>query len=177
MRYINIVMFTLLSVFSMMAEAEVLGGYVGGGLGVPSVAYGSSGLAYKLYGGYKVHAFDIAKAGKLELAAQGEYVNFGSSSFMGNSWTQSGIAAAAVASWVIPRKWAGWADEKLAVLVKAGVGKVDYANNAGLNYTSTGLTQGVGAEYRIIPAASVRAMVEYYPGSYNVFGVSGQFNF
>jgi hypothetical protein len=176
MRYLNIFVFTVLSGISMMVNAEALGGYVGGGLGIPSVAYGSSSLAYKVYGGYKVYTFDISKVGKLDLAVQGEYINFGSSSFVGNSWTQSGIAAAAVASWVIPRKWAGWADEKLAVLVKAGVGKVDYGYS-GFNNSSTGITQGVGAEYRFIPAASVRATVEYYPGSYNVFGVSGQFNF
>jgi len=176
MNYLKAVVFASLFGMSVVANADAVGGYVGGGVGVPSVAYGSSGLAFKVYGGAKVHEFDISKAGKLGLAVQGEYINFGNSSFAGNSWTQSGIAAAAVASWVIPRKWAGWADEKLAVLVKAGVAKVDYGSNA-VNYTSNGLTQGVGVEYSIAPAFSARAMVEYYPGSYNVFGIAGQFNF
>ena len=75
-------------------------------LGVPSVAYGSSGLAVKLFGGSKVHQFDISKAGKLDLAIQGEYVDFGNSSAMGTSWKQSAVAVAGVGSWIIPRKWA-----------------------------------------------------------------------
>jgi hypothetical protein len=159
------------------ANSELVGGYVGAGLGIPSVAYGSSGLAFKLFGGFKAHQFDISKAGKLDLAIQGEYVNFGNSSAMGTSWSQSAVALAGVGSWVIPRKWAAWADEKVAVLVKVGGSRVAYSSNHGSSFTATGVTHGIGAEYSFTPQFSARAMVEYYPGSYDVYGISGVFKF
>lgn len=159
------------------ANSETLGAYVGVGAGVPHVVYGSSGLAFKLFGGAKVHQFDISKAGKLDLAIQGEYINFGNSSARGTSWEQSGVAAAAVGSWVIPRKWAAWADEKVAVLAKAGGSRIAYSSSPGSSYTVTGVTHGVGADYSFTPQFSARAMAEYYPGSYNVYGISGVFKF
>ena len=60
----------LLAVLPAMAAAEGIGGYVGAGLGVPAVAYGSSGLAVKIFGGYKVHEFAIPKAGAVQLAVR-----------------------------------------------------------------------------------------------------------
>jgi hypothetical protein len=187
MSFFRVVVVVLLTVASAAANAETrktagtnseaLGGYVGAGVGIPSVAYGSSGLAFKLFGGFKVHEFDISKAGKLGLAIQGEYVDFGNSSAMGTSWKQSAVALAGVGSWVIPRKWAAWADEKVAVLVKVGGSRVAYSSNRGSDFTATGVTHGVGADYSFTPQFAARAMVEYYPGSYNVYGISGVFKF
>jgi hypothetical protein len=186
MSFIRVVAVVLLVVASAAAQAETrksaaasdsLGAYVGAGVGIPQVVYGSSGLAFKLFGGAKVHEFDLSKAGKLDLAIQGEYINFGSSSARGASWTQSGIAVAGVGSWVIPRKWAGWADEKVAVLVKVGGSRVSYSSSLGPSYTATGVTHGVGADYSFTSQLSARAMAEYYPGSYNVYGISGVFKF
>lgn len=189
MRLIRIVAVALLALSPAIVQAESMrsapasnaqsgmGAYVGAGVGVPSVAYGSSSLAFKLFGGYKVHEFDIGKAGTLALAAQGEYINFGDSSLGNAKWKQSGLAAAAVGSWVIPRKWAPWADEKVAVVAKAGLGRVTYSSNSGLSYTSTGLTHGVGADYYFTSNFVARAMIEYFPGSYNVYGISGMYKF
>jgi hypothetical protein len=183
---IRVAVVVLLTVVSAAANAETrktaansdgLGAYVGAGVGIPHVAYGSSGLAFKLFGGAKVHQFDISKAGKLDLAVQGEYINFGSSSVGNASWKQSGVAVAAVGSWVIPRKWAGWADEKVAVLVKVGGSRVAYSSNRGFDYTSTGVTHGIGADYNFTSQFAARAMAEYYPGSYNIYGISGVFKF
>lgn len=176
MNFSKAVMIALLSGTSAAAYAGT-DGYVGAGVGIPSVAYGSSSLAVKVFGGYKVHEFDLAKGGKLDLAIQGEYVDFGNSSVGNVSWNQSGIAVAAVGSWVIPRKWAGWADEKFAVIAKLGGSTVSYSSNNGSSFTNTGLTEGLGAEYNFTPAFAARAMVEYYPGSYNIYGVSGMFRF
>ena len=183
----RVIVVALLAVASAAAQAETkkaaasssegLGAYIGAGVGIPSVTYGSSSLAFKLFGGARVHQFDIGKAGKLDLAIQGEYVNFGNSSAFGTSWTQSAVAVAAVGSWVIPRKWAPWADEKVAILAKLGGSRVAYSSNHGSSFTATGLTHGVGADYSVTPQFSARAMVEYYPGSYNVYGVSGVFKF
>lgn len=166
----------LLTVLPSVAGAERIGGYVGAGLGIPSVAYGSSGLAIKIFGGYGVHDFAIPKAGAIQLAVQGEYVDFGKSTWV-SSWTNTGISVAAVGSWVIPKKWAGWADEKVAVLAKLGGASVTTKSSFGTSYTYTGITEGVGAEYRVIPSVSVRAMVENYPNAYQVYGVSGVFRF
>jgi hypothetical protein len=187
MSFFKIVVVALLAVTSTVAQAETKkaataaseGGpaYIGAGLGIPSVAYGSSSLAVKLFGGYKINQFDIKEAGKLDLAIQGEYIDFGSSSAHGASWSQSGVAVAAVASWVVPRKWAPWADEKVAVLVKAGGARVAYSSNNGFDYTATGLTQGIGADYNFNSQFAVRAMIEYFPGSYSVNGISGVFRF
>lgn len=185
MSFFKIAAVAVLAVTSTVAQAETktvaTGGtnpaYVGAGVGIPSVAYGSSSLAVKLFGGYKINQFDIKEAGKLDLAIQGEYIDFGSSSSLGASWTQSGVAVAAVASWVIPRKWAPWADEKVAVLVKAGGARVAYSSNNGFDYTATGLTQGIGADYNFNSQFAARAMIEYFPGSYSVHGISGVFRF
>ncbi len=175
----KVVMIALLSGSSVAAYAGT-DGYVGAGLGVPSVAYGSSSLAAKIFGGYKIHEFELGNAGsagKLDLAIQGEYVDFGNSSVGSTTWTQTGVAVAAVGSWVIPRKWAEWADEKFAVVAKLGGSQVSYSSNWGASYTDTGLTEGVGAEYNFTQAFTARAMVEYYPGSYNIYGISGMFRF
>lgn len=186
MQFSRIVAVVFLMFVSASANAEPrkaaansgnAGGYIGAGVGIPHVVYGKSSLAYKLFGGAKVHQFDIAKAGKLDLAVQGEYINFGNSSVGGASWEQSGFAVAAVGSWVIPRKWAGWAEEKVAVLVKVGGSRVAYSSSHGNDYTSTGVTHGIGADYSVTPYFSARAMVEYYPGSYSVYGISGVFKF
>lgn len=187
MSFFKSVVVALLAVTSTAALAETkkvaTGGsegglaYIGAGVGIPSVAYGSSSLAVKLFGGYKINQFDINQAGKLDLAIQGEYIDFGNSSSLGASWTQSGVAVAAVASWVIPRKWAPWADEKVAVLVKAGGSRVAYSSNRGFDYTATGLTQGIGADYNFNSQFAARAMIEYFPGSYSVHGISGVFRF
>lgn len=175
MNFSKVVMVALLSGASVAANAGT-DGYVGVGLGIPSVAYGSSSMAFKVFGGYKIQEFELTNAGKLDLAIQGEYVDFGNSSALGQTWTQSAVAVAAVASWVIPRKWAGWADEKFAVIAKLGGSQVSYSSNWA-SFTDTGLTEGVGAEYNFTPAFAARAMVEYYPGSYNIYGVSGMFRF
>ncbi|MBU1426341.1 MAG: porin family protein [Gammaproteobacteria bacterium] len=177
MSIFRVVIAALLTVASAAANSETLGAYVGAGVGIPHVAYGSSGLAFKLFGGYKVHQFDISKAGKLDLAVQGEYINFGNSSVNNTSWKQSGVAVAAVGSWVIPKKMAPWANEKVAVLAKVGGSRVAYSSNPGSSYTATGVTHGIGADYSFTPQFSARAMVEYYPGSYNVYGISGVFKF
>ena len=177
MSFFRVVVVALLAVVSAAANAETPSAYVGGGVGIPSVAYGSSSLAVKLFGGANVHQFDISKAGKLDLAVQGEYIDFGSSSAMGTSWTQSAVAVAAVGSWIIPKKWAPWADEKVAILVKAGGSRVAYSSNRGSSYTATGLTHGIGADYNFTSQFAARAMVEYYPGSYDVYGISGIFRF
>ncbi|MBI5891513.1 MAG: outer membrane beta-barrel protein [Nitrosomonadales bacterium] len=177
MSFFRVAVVVSLAVASAAANAEVPGAYVGAGVGVPHVAYGSSGLAFKLFGGAKVHQFDISKAGKLDLAIQGEYINFGNSSARGASWKQSGFAVAGVGSWVIPRKWAAWADEKVAVLAKVGGSRVAYSSSLGPSYTATGVTHGLGADYSFTPQFSARAMAEYYPGSYNVYGISGVFKF
>lgn len=166
----------LLTVLPPMASAEGVGGYAGAGLGIPTVAYGSSGLALKIFGGYKVHDFAIPKAGTIQLAVQGEYIDFGKSTWV-SSWTNTGISVAAVGSWVIPKKWAPWADEKVAVLAKLGGASVTTKSSFGTSYTYTGLAEGIGAEYRFIPSVSVRAMVENYPNAYQVYGVSGVFHF
>lgn len=169
----------LLVGFSASATAENVGGYVGVGLGLPTVAYGSSSVAFKLFGGAKVHTFEIGQAGKLDLAIEGEYVNFGSSSSGGTSWTNSGFGVAGVGLWIIPKRWAPWAEEKVAIIAKAGGSRISNSSNNGYynSYTYTGLTTGVGAEYRFAPQAVVRAMVEYYPGAYNVIGISGILKF
>lgn len=177
MIFSRVVVGALLAVVSAAANAETPGAYVGGGVGIPSVAYGSSSLAVKLFGGANVHQFDISKAGNLDLAIQGEYIDFGNSSTMGTSWKQSAVAVAAVGSWVIPRKWAAWADEKVAVLVKVGGSRVAYSSNRGSDFTATGVTHGIGADYNFTSQFAARAMVEYYPGSYNVYGISGVFRF
>ena len=170
-------MVALLYGISVSANAEEVGGYVGGGVGIPQVAYGSSSLGYKIFGGYKVHDFAIGTAGTLGLSIEGEYIDFGSSSWGGATWTQSGFAVSALGSWTLPRKWAGWADEKLAVLAKAGQARILNKSNSGLNYTYTGVTEGIGAEYRLLPNFSVQAMDEYYPGTYNIIDVAGVFRF
>jgi len=169
-------MAVLLAGLPAVAGAKELGGYAGFGLGEPTVAYGSSSLAYKIFGGFKVHEFDIPKAGAIQLAVQGEYINFGKSTSI-YSYTNNGLSVSAVGSWVIPEKWAGWANEKLAVIVKLGVGRVSTNASYGYSATYTGVTEGIGAEYRVIPSVGVRAMIEYYPNGYEVIGVSGVFHF
>lgn len=159
---------------SAPARSEV-GGYAGVGLGLPSVSYGSSSLAYKVFGGYRVHEFNVSKAGSIQLAVQGEYIDFGQSTSI-TKWSHTGMGVAAVGTWVIPKKWAKWADEKVAVIAKVGGASVT-AKTSWTSYTYTGLAQGIGAEYRMIPMLSVRAMVENYPNGYQVFGVSGVFSF
>lgn len=176
MNFSQVAMIAVLAGSSVAAYAAT-DGYVGAGVGIPSVAYGSSGLAVKVFGGYKVHEFAIGKAGKLDMAIQGEYVDFGNSSVGNENWTQSGVAIAAVGSWVIPRKWSEWSNEKLAVLVKLGGARVSYSSNFAGGFTATGVTEGVGADYNFTPTFAARAMVEYYPGSYNIYGISGMFRF
>ena len=171
------VLVALLFGISSTANAEGVGGYIGAGFGVPSVAYGSSSLAFKMFGGYKVHQFPIPNAGAIDLAIQGEYVDFGNSSAGNSSWTNSTIGVAAIGSWIIPKKWAGWAEEKIAVIAKAGGASTSTQSNSGNSYTYTGLTHGVGAEYRFMPMFAARLMIEQYPGAYTVHSISGMFRF
>jgi len=167
----------LFASISATAGAEGLGAYVGAGVGVPVVAYGSSNLGHKVFGGAKVHEFPIKNAGAIELAIQGEYVDFGSSNYWFTSVSSTSMGVDAIGTWVIPKKWAGWADNKLAVVVKLGGNIVTEKWNSGSSYTYTGLARGVGAEYRVIPAVGVRLMHEQYPSGYSLISASGVFHF
>jgi len=170
--------FTMLLGLPVGAGAEELGAYAGVGLGEPSVAYGSSNMAFRILGGYKIHEFPLKNAGVIELAIQGEYVDFGNSTFTAaTTWTNTGMSLAGIGSWVIPKKWADWADEKLSVIVKVGGARVATKSNWGASFTYTGLTEGVGAEYRFTKPLGVRAMIENYPNGYQILGVSGIFHF
>lgn len=160
-----------------LAGAQELGGYVGVGVGVPTVAYGTSSLAFKIDAGFQIHEFAIGKGGAIKLAVQGEYINFGDSTYFSNTWSQSGVAATAVGRWTIPRNWAPWADEKVVVIAKLGGATVSTSSNFGGSYTYNGLAQGIGAEYLFTNAFGVRAMIENYPGSYQVHGIAGVFHF
>jgi len=167
----------LLAGLPALAGAEELGGYVAVGVGVPSVVYGSSSLAYKVDAGFQVHEFPIPKAGSIKLAVQGEYINFGNSSSYIYSWSQSGMAATAVGRWLIPRNMAPWANEKVVVIAKLGGSTITTSSNYGASYTYTGLAQGIGAEYLLTNWAGVRAMVENYSGGFQVIGIAGVFHF
>lgn len=167
----------LFASFSTIAVAEDVGAYVGAGAGVPVVAYGSSSLGFKIFGGGKVHEFPIKNAGSIELAIQGEYVNFGSSNYWISSISGNSMGVDAVGTWVIPRKWAGWADEKLGVVVKLGGSLVTEKWNSGSTYTYAGLARGIGAEYRFISAVGVKLMHEQYPNGYSLISASGVFHF
>ena len=162
---------------SATAGAESIGGYVGAGAGVPVVAHGSSNLGFKIFGGGKIHEFPIKNAGAIELAIQGEYVSFGSSNYWNTSVSGNSMGVDAVGTWVIPRKWAGWAEEKLGVVVKLGGSTVTETWNSGSTYTYTGLARGIGAEYRFMPAMGVKLMHEQYPGGYSMISASGVFHF
>jgi len=165
------------AVISTTAGAAGVGGYVGAGAGVPVVAYGTSNLGFKIFGGAKVHEFPIKNAGAIELAIQGEYVNFGSSNYWNTSISGYGMGVDAVGTWVIPRKWAGWAEEKLGVMVKLGGSVVTETWNSGNSYTYTGVARGIGAEYRFIPTVGARLMHEQYPNGYSLISASGVFHF
>lgn len=170
-----LVMIALLG--ALPAEAENLGGYAGAGLGVPAIS-STSGLAVKIFGGYKLHDFSIGKAGMLQLYIQGEYVDFGKTTVGTTSWADSGMAVAGVGAWVIPRKWAEWTDEKVAVIVKVGGSRVSSkSSNAVFSATYTGMTQGAGAEYRLNNSAAARAMIEQYPNGNQLVTVTGVFSF
>ena len=169
----------VLGVFSATANAEV-GAYAGVLVGTPSVAYGSSSMAYKVFGGYKIREFPVKNAGVIDLAIQGEYINFGNSSFGTWSYSHNGLGVAAIGSWVIPEKWADWAQEKVAVIAKAGGARVASKHTttfSSYTYNYTGLTYGVGAEYRFTPVLAARASVEFYPNGYDVIGIAGVFKF
>lgn len=167
----------LLCSISAAASAAGVEGFAGAGVGSPTVAYGSSGVALKIFGGAQVARFPLPQAGDLDLAIQGEFVDFGNSSVGPVSWSNRGFDVAAIGSWVIPKKWAGWADEKVAVIAKLGGARVATSSNSGLSYTYTGLTGGLGAEYRFTPVIAVRAMYEYFPSTYDLVGISGVFRF
>lgn len=162
---------------SATAAAAGVGGYVGAGVGVPVVAYGSSSFGFKIFGGAKVHEFPIKNAGAIELAIQGEYVNFGSSNYWNTSISGYGMGVDAVGTWVIPGKWAGWAEEKLGIVVKLGGSVVTETWNSGNSYSYTGVARGIGAEYRFIPAVGVKLMHEQYPNGYSLISASGVFHF
>lgn len=162
---------------SATAGAADLGAYVGAGAGAPVVSYGSSSFGFKIFGGAKIHEFPIKNAGAIELAIQGEYVDFGSSKYAYTDISGSSVGVDAVGTWVIPRKWAGWAEEKLGVVVKLGGSVVTETWNSGNSYTYTGVAKGIGAEYRIIPAVGVKLMHEQYPGGYSLISASGVFHF
>lgn len=166
-----------LSGLPALAGAAEPGGYVAAGVGIPSVAYGTSSLAFKIDAGYQVHEFDIGQAGALKLAVQGEYINFGDSTLSSNKWSQTGIGAAAVGRWLIPKKWAPWANEKVVVIAKLGGASISTSSSYGNSYTYNGLAQGIGAEYLLAHWAGVRAMIENYPGAYQVHGIAGVFHF
>lgn len=164
------------------AEAEGLGGYVGVGVGAETNLW-TTGNSFKVFGGAKIHEFPISpKAGSIQLAVQGEYVDFGSSTdWLGNSIKASSLGVDAVGTWVIPRDMVAWTDEKLGVVVKLGgahvVEKWNYLFGGSATNTYNGVTKGVGVEYRIIPEVGVSAMAEYYPNGFDVIGVSGIFHF
>lgn len=157
-------------------NAEGLGVYAGIGAGAPATILGTSSLGLKVYGGAKVHEFPISQAGSIDLAIQGEYVNFGKTNYSLYSVTSESIGVDVVGSWTIPRVWAGWADEKLSVIVKLGTSIVSENWSYGGTSTSTGLAKGVGAEYRVLPAVGVNLMHEQFPG-YSLLSASGTYHF
>jgi len=176
----------LLASLSATVNADV-GGYAGVEVGTPvNVFTSSSGLAFKIFGGAKIHEFHISdKMGSIQLAIQGEYVNFGKFT---NSWwgfgsdtgTASGIGVDAVGSWMTPV----FGGDKLGVIVKVGGAQVKEKWNTGgslyplgASFTYTGVSKGVAVEYRIIPALAVTAGSDWYPGGYGLLGISGVFHF
>lgn len=179
----------LMAGLSTSASADA-GGYAGVGLGKVMSITGSSGLAYKLYGGAQVHEFPIsAKMGSIKLAIQGEYVNFGSYtngfSWAGVGWSTtgkaSGFGVSALGSWLAPV----WGGDKLSVLVRVGGAQVKdtytttYSGGWITSGSSThvGVSRGIGAEYHIIPMLGVSLMYDSYPGSFSLTNVSGVFHF
>jgi hypothetical protein len=165
-----------------VAGAEGMGAYVGVGVGTETNLW-TTGNSFKVFGGAKVHEFPISpKAGSIQLAVQGEYVNFGKSTdWLGNSIKAYSVGVDAVGTWVIPRDMVAWTDEKLGVVVKLGGAHVvenwNWNFGGSTTYTYNGLSKGVGVEYRVIPMVGVSAMAEYYPNGYDVIGISGVFHF
>ncbi len=168
----------LLVHLSAAANAEGLGAYAGFGVGTPRVVLGSSDLGFKIFGGAKIQDFSISDGGKIDLAIQGEYVNFGKTTYLNTSRTGYALAIDAVANWVIPRKWVSWTDEKLAVIVKLGGAHVaESGNSLTSSSTTSGLSKGLGVEYRFMPELGVSVMHEQYPAGYELLNIAGVFHF
>ena len=142
----------------------------------PSDVSGSP-TGFGVYGGYTLFGPNTFKnndfLSKLSFAVEGEYVDLGSSTSWGITYSASTLGGVAAATYPV--------NEKFSVIVKAGMASVtSKISGCGWGWcgssTSIGLHTGAAAHFNITPNIGVRAGYDSYSG-YRMMSANGVFKF
>lgn len=142
----------------------------------PSDVTGSP-TGFGIYGGYTLFGPNTFKQNdflsKLSFAVEGEYVNLGSASTLGLTYSATTMGAAAAATYPL--------NEQFSVIAKAGVSSVtSEVTGCGVfcnvSTTSIGLHTGAAGQYNLTPQIALRAGYDSYP-KHSMMSFSGVFKF
>lgn len=154
-------------------------GTVHGGVKLGFTNYVNSPMGFGVYGGYTVVGPDTFKGNaffsRISIAAEGEYVSLGSTSYTYGNYRADALGVAAAATYPINRQFSATA--------KAGISRTsntykDKANSL-LNYSHAhiGLHGGIAGQYHLNPKLGFLAAYDFYPNGYDMMSVSALYKF
>lgn len=140
--------------------------------------YVNSPVGYGIYGGYTILGPNTFKGNffsRISIAAEGEYVSLGKTSYTFGNYKASAMGAAAAATYPINKQFSATA--------KAGVSRTTNnftsATNPLASYSNSyiGLHGGIAGQFHLDQHIGFLAAYDFYPNGHDMMSVSAMYKF